>query len=176
MAIDDTIRQQAHDLVNTHGEDAPIQAAMKAHALLDQGDREGSSQWGQIGKLTNVLLSETAYAATTEPTSPGSGQPVGSANETITSRDLPSPNIRRWHVHHKATVVTAVQKGLLDLAEACARYKITTEEFLSWKRLLDEHGLHGLRTTRLKEYRQTGSSANGNGRHPAAVKTLEGGS
>ena len=34
-------------------------------------------------------------------------------------------------------------------------YGITSEEFLSWQRLLDEHGLQGLRATRLQEYRHS---------------------
>ena len=49
MTADDTIRQQARRLVSAHGEDAPIQAAMQAQALLDRGDRAGSALWGVSG-------------------------------------------------------------------------------------------------------------------------------
>lgn len=43
--------------------------------------------------------------------------------------------------------------GLLSLEEACSRYKLTTEEFLSWQASIDEYGLAGLRTTRIQQYR-----------------------
>ncbi len=171
MTADDTIRQQAHRLVGAHGADAPIQAAMRAQALLDRGDRAGSALWGRIGKLTNVLLSKTACATTVDSMSRDSVQSVESINETPTLSDLPSPNIKRWHVQRKAMVVTAVRAGLIDVTEACARYSITIEEFLSWKRLLDEHGLRGLRTTRLQEYRHATSRASGNSGHSGEVKT-----
>lgn len=176
MAPEDTIRKQAHDLVSTHGEDAPIQAAMQAQAFFDRGDLAGGALWGRIGNMTNVLLSKTAHATIVDPLTWVSVQPPVSANETPDLDDLPSPDIARWHVHHKATVVTAVQKGLLDIAEACARYRITTEEFLSWKRLLDEHGVQGLRATRLKEYRRIASSVPQTGGHPETVKAPGGGS
>jgi hypothetical protein len=55
-------------------------------------------------------------------------------------------------------VVTAVRAGLINVAEACARYNITIEEFLSWKRLLDEHGFRGLRATCLQKYRHSAKS------------------
>ena len=75
--------------------------------------------------------------------------------EPVTMDDLPAPNIRRWITRRKAEVVTAIRTGLLSLDEACVRYGITSEEFLSWQRLLDEHGLQGLRVTRLQEYRHS---------------------
>ena len=43
--------------------------------------------------------------------------------------------------------------GLLSLEEACDRYKLTVDEFLSWKRSIDRHGLPGLRATRIQDYR-----------------------
>ncbi|MEJ2433573.1 MAG: DUF1153 domain-containing protein [Pseudolabrys sp.] len=54
----------------------------------------------------------------------------------------------------KAEVVAAVRGGLLSLEEACARYTLTVEEFLSWQYSIDQHGLAGLRTTRIQQYRQ----------------------
>ena len=44
--------------------------------------------------------------------------------------------------------------GLLSFEEACQRYTLTTEEFLSWQLSIDQHGLAGLRTTRIQQYRQ----------------------
>jgi hypothetical protein len=46
-----------------------------------------------------------------------------------------------------------VRGGLLSLEEACTRYTLTIEEFLSWQHLIDRHGLAGLRTTRIQQYR-----------------------
>jgi hypothetical protein len=50
-------------------------------------------------------------------------------------------------------VVAAVRGGLLSLEEACSRYMLTVEEFLAWQRSIDRHGLAGLRTTRIQQYR-----------------------
>ena len=135
MTSDDNIRQQAQSLVSAHGEDAPIQAAMRAQTSLDQGDPDGSALWGRIGNMTNVLLSKTAHAAVVDATGRDSVEPVEpvetveSDNETLTLSDLPSPNIKRWHGHHKAIVVTAVQSGLMEMTEACLRYRISIQEF-----------------------------------------------
>ncbi len=79
---------------------------------------------------------------------------IGPAGEPLTLDDLPPPNLKRWITRRKAEVVTAVHAGLIGLDEACTRYGITIEEFLSWQRRLDEHGLHGLRVTRLQDYRR----------------------
>ena len=67
--------------------------------------------------------------------------------------DLPPPGIKRWVIRRKAEVVAAVRDGILSLDEACQRYKLSVEEFLSWQRSIDRHGLRGLRTTRLQDYR-----------------------
>ena len=66
---------------------------------------------------------------------------------------LPPPETKRWVIRRKAEVVAAVRGGLLSLEEACARYTLSVEEFLSWQRLVDSHGLPGLRVTRLQDYR-----------------------
>lgn len=66
---------------------------------------------------------------------------------------LPSPKTRRWVMRRKAQVVSAVRNGVLELNEACERYHLSEEEFKSWASLLDSHGLHGLRATRIQEYR-----------------------
>ncbi|MFZ0693187.1 MAG: DUF1153 domain-containing protein [Alphaproteobacteria bacterium] len=67
--------------------------------------------------------------------------------------DLPSPETKRWVIRRKAEVVAAVRSGLITLEDACARYKLSIEEFLSWQRMIDNHGLRGLRVTRLQDYR-----------------------
>jgi len=67
--------------------------------------------------------------------------------------DLPPPNTKRWVIRRKAEVVAAVRGGVISLDEACRRYTLSIEEFLSWQRLIDSHGLAGLRVTRLQDYR-----------------------
>ena len=67
--------------------------------------------------------------------------------------DLPPPETKRWVIRRKAAVVTAVRRGVLSLEEACARYRLSVEEFTSWQRLIERHGIAGLRTTRLQDYR-----------------------
>jgi hypothetical protein len=57
-------------------------------------------------------------------------------------------------IRRKAEVVAAVRGGLLSLEEACSRYTLTVEEFLAWQHSIDRHGLAGLRTTRIQQYRQ----------------------
>ena len=56
-------------------------------------------------------------------------------------------------IRRKAEVVAAVRGGLLTLDEACERYRLTNEEFLGWQKSIDSHGLAGLRTTRIQQYR-----------------------
>jgi hypothetical protein len=79
---------------------------------------------------------------------------VGPDGRPLTMADLPAPGTKRWVIRRKAQVVAAVHGGLLSLEEACARYTLTIEEFLAWQRSIDQHGLAGLRTTRIQQYRQ----------------------
>ncbi|AFR26607.1 MULTISPECIES: DUF1153 domain-containing protein [Bartonella] len=78
---------------------------------------------------------------------------TGPDGSPLTIADLPPKTTRRWVIRRKAEVVAAVRGGLLSLDEACQRYTLTVEEFLSWQSLIDEHGLAGLRTTRIQHYR-----------------------
>ncbi len=80
---------------------------------------------------------------------------IGPAGKPLTIDDLPPPNTKRWVIRRKAEVVAAVRSGLINLEEACERYRLSTEEFFSWQRLIDKHGLRGLRTTRLQQYRKS---------------------
>src|SRR5262245_23323306 len=67
--------------------------------------------------------------------------------------ELPPPNTKRWVIRRKAEVVAAVRSGVISLDEACRRYTLSIEEFLTWQRLIDRHGMAGLRVTRLQDYR-----------------------
>ncbi len=66
---------------------------------------------------------------------------------------LPPADIRRWVTRRKAEVVAAVRHGAISLEDACTRYKLSIEEFLSWQSLVERHGQDGLRATKLQTYR-----------------------
>jgi hypothetical protein len=71
---------------------------------------------------------------------------------------LPPANTRRWVIRRKAEVVAAVRSGAISLEDACDRYKLSMEEFLTWQHLIDSHGLAGLRVTHLQDYRSNDKS------------------
>ena len=79
---------------------------------------------------------------------------MGPSGEPLTLASLPPTSTRRWVIRRKAEVVAAVRGGLLSLEEACDRYHLSVEEFLSWQRMIESHGLQGLRTTRVQDYRR----------------------
>ena len=79
---------------------------------------------------------------------------IGPYGSPLTMVDLPAPGTKRWVIRRKAQVVAAVRGGLLSIEEACSRYMLTVDEFLSWQSSIDQHGLAGLRTTRIQEYRR----------------------
>ncbi len=79
---------------------------------------------------------------------------IGPDGSVLTMADLPSPGTQRWVIRRKAEIVAAVRGGLLSLEEACHRYMLTVDEFLSWQASVDEHGLAGLRATRIQHYRR----------------------
>jgi hypothetical protein len=81
-------------------------------------------------------------------------QVIGPAGQPLARGDLPPAGTRRWVIRRKAEVVAGVRGGLLTLEEACERYTLSVEEFLSWQRAIDRYGLLGLRTTRIQSYRQ----------------------
>lgn len=82
--------------------------------------------------------------------------PVG---QPLSLADLPPAGTKRWVVRRKAEVVAGVRAGLITLEEACQRYKLSPEEFVSWQRLIDRHGMRGLRSTRLQQYRTPDAAA-----------------
>lgn|SRR5690606_33216430 len=93
----------------------------------------------------------TEHALPRESTS--APQPHGTEVAPRSLDHLPPPNTKRWVIRRKAAVVGAVRSGLLTLEDACKRYHLSVEEFLSWQRLIEKHGLQGLRATRLQDYR-----------------------
>ena len=59
LIVDDLdIYRSANKLIEQHGEDAPIHAAMWADDLMEAGDMEGEAVWRRIVKAIEELLSE----------------------------------------------------------------------------------------------------------------------
>jgi hypothetical protein len=90
----------------------------------------------------------------TVPPQPRPKYVLGPDGSPLTIADLPAPGTKRWVIRRKAEVIAAVRGGLLSLEEACSRYMLTVDEFLSWQSAIDQHGLAGLRTTRIQQYRK----------------------
>jgi Protein of unknown function (DUF1153) len=67
--------------------------------------------------------------------------------------DLPPTDTVRWSPQRKASVVSGVRTGAISLDEACQRYQLSADEFLSWQRAVEGHGVGALRVTRLQYYR-----------------------
>jgi hypothetical protein len=99
------------------------------------------------------MVLECVVSAMTDQIRPRVKYVIGPDGSPLTINDLPPASTRRWVIRRKAEVVAAVRGGLLSLEEACQRYALTVEEYLSWQASIDEHGLAGLRTTRIQQYR-----------------------
>ncbi len=56
MIPDLDIYRSANVLVKRHGQDAPIEAAMRADAMLDKGDLDGYAVWKRVLKAVEELL------------------------------------------------------------------------------------------------------------------------
>ena len=60
MIPDLDIYRSANLLVNQHGQDAPIHAAMRADAMLDKGDLDGCAVWKRILRAVEELQTKAA--------------------------------------------------------------------------------------------------------------------
>ncbi len=98
---------------------------------------------------------------------------IGPEGRPLALDDLPPTDIKRWSMRRKAEVVLAVHGGLITPSTACERYRMSIEELWSWDRLLDRHGLPGLRVTRLQEYRRP-TQVNGNGMTSSGLRSERG--
>lgn len=92
-------------------------------------------------------------AMISQPMKPRPRYVVGPDGGALTIADLPAPDTKRWVARRKGQVVAAVRGGLLSIEEACERYALTVDEFMAWQRLIERHGLAGLRVTRAQDYR-----------------------
>ncbi|HEY8260935.1 MAG TPA: DUF1153 domain-containing protein [Methylosinus sp.] len=91
-------------------------------------------------------------------TYPPAGADASGRDDSTPKAALPSPATTRWVIRRKAEVVAAVRDGRLSLDEACRRYALTIDEFDSWRRFVERHGLPGLRATRVQQYRRRDDS------------------
>jgi hypothetical protein len=78
---------------------------------------------------------------------------TGPDGSPLTIANLPKPGTKRWVIRRKAEVIAAVRGGLLSLEDASSRYMLSVEELLSWQASIEQHGLAGLRVTRIQHYR-----------------------
>ena len=62
MIPDLDIYRSAQVLVKRHGPDAPIEAAMRADAMLEKGDLDGLAVWRQIVAAVNEIQREEPLA------------------------------------------------------------------------------------------------------------------
>lgn len=72
---------------------------------------------------------------------------IGPDGSILTLANLPSVHLKRWVARRKAEVIAAVKGGLLTMPQACARYSISSDEFLEWERHYESEGLEGLRAS-----------------------------
>ena len=82
------------------------------------------------------------------------GTALSPSGKLMTFEDLPPKATKRWVIRRKAEVVAGVHGGLISLEQALQRYDLSVDEYRSWEQLLKDHGLAGLRTTRVKKYRR----------------------
>ena len=66
---------------------------------------------------------------------------VGPDGDIITRGSLPPASGAHWRIRKKAKVVAAVESGLITLEEACARYRMSHEEYVEWRHTVEQSGL-----------------------------------
>lgn len=72
---------------------------------------------------------------------------IDAKGNRLTVADLPPPGARHWSSFQKANVVAAVEGGLIRRFEACHRYELSVEEYLTWKDIIVRFGIAGLRAS-----------------------------
>ncbi len=88
MIPDIDIYRSANVLVKVHGVDAPIQAAMRADAMLDKGDLDGYAVWKRIVKAVEELLFKE--------------RPAGVTVQSCASHKWGHPNVACWGISGRA--------------------------------------------------------------------------
>jgi transposase-like protein len=59
----------------------------------------------------------------------------------------------RWTPRRKAALLNDLATGHITTEAACRLHSLSPDELAEWRRAYNEHGLPGLRTTRLQERR-----------------------
>ncbi len=72
----------------------------------------------------------------------------------ITMTDLPSSCATHWVARRKAELLAAIDGGLIELEDACHKYRLSPEEVESWRRTIDRAGVPGLRVTKMRRNRK----------------------
>ncbi|MEQ1550045.1 DUF1153 domain-containing protein [Sphingorhabdus sp.] len=78
---------------------------------------------------------------------------IGPDSIILTRESMPPANTTRWVASRKAQVVAAVESGLMTLEEVIRCYRLSLEEFYSWRRAMDRAGVKGLRVAWAQEDR-----------------------
>jgi Protein of unknown function (DUF1153) len=111
---------------------------------------QSTQQEIQSDNLDQTESSSNCFANNNE--TPQLAQPAAAGR--IETGGLPPPSPKRWVPHRKAEVVAAVREGYLTFDEACERYALSVEEFLTWQHGIDLFGLAGLRVNHVQVYRR----------------------
>ena len=72
---------------------------------------------------------------------------------SLTLDDLPPRDSTRWNDRRKQIVVAAVESGLISLWDASDRYRLSIEEYFTWKRASKWNAAPAQRATRAKPHR-----------------------
>ena len=115
---------------------------------MTYGNR-GNSAKATLGKQNAM----TEMKSHREGTVPQRSDALSASGGRMSINDLPPPDTTRWVPRRKAEVVSGVRTGIITLEDACRRYDLSIDEFRSWERLMERHGVKGLRTTQIKAYR-----------------------
>ena len=75
----------------------------------------------------------------------------GQDGRPVKMAEIPPVNIKRWVPRRKAEVVAAVRNGLITLDDACSRYALSVEEFLSWEETIHQYGPEGLQVSKMHQ-------------------------
>jgi hypothetical protein len=66
---------------------------------------------------------------------------IGADGDIITRGSLPPSSTQYWRIRLKAKVVAAVESEMITLEEACAKYRMSAEEYFEWRRRVEQSGL-----------------------------------
>lgn len=59
----------------------------------------------------------------------------------------------KWTIKRKKGVLDQIDSGAIDEIQAFQFYGTTRQELDEWRRMIDKHGIKGLRVTKLTKYR-----------------------